>query len=494
MNGRILICGWCLLGIVVSPAIAQQGQAGKAPQLRAEAVSQNVDALVRQLSVARRRLSGLGRQHPLYEASRRRVAELEAELRSLSSDGEGGSSPLPTKQQPSLVAQQSGPVTSAVRSQESIKPLISEKSFELVGGWLLPSAGAGGKGLGFSRAGLYLEHGAGKERQLYTFGHGGSKDTHVLKVSLDHYGSDPRKRFSWPVAEPIKLLANTHTIKSNDAYTLCRPNPGGALLTTGRVFYATDPANWGGPWMNWYTSPGRPTPTMAVEKHVDRRQVYGGGFCTIPKWFADQYLDGRDFGVGFGGYQSGQTSSPGPTLFVCDRPADHARQLTNCIELLAYRWGGGKGEREERPADYGTPLWGPMVENGTGWWQADMVIAGPVWVDTPRLTGLCYWSVQGLGDLDYNLQDVAFSNNRRIRLYVYDPTDFAQVIAGALRPYQVRGRFYEWDLPFDKDAGARRWPIGAHWDPEDQLLYMSYQNSGAGQYDIPPAVVIYRLP
>lgn len=373
------------------------------------------------------------------------------------------------------------------------KTLITPDAFEFVGGWRLPSKGAGGRGLGFARGGLFVEHVGEDERQLYIYGHSQAKECHVLSVSRRQIGHDVEQRLSWPVAMPLRLLPRTHTIQGNVPYAICRPNPDGPLLSTGRVFYATEPKWWTGPWMNWYDEAEETTQALSVARSVDRRQVFGGGFCTVPGWFADRYLDGRDFGVGYGGYQSGQTSSPGPSLLVAHRPSDFATQLDGCLELLGYRWGGGKGEREQRPADYTRPLWGPATEGDQGWWQADKVIAGPAWIDTDGRTGLCYWSIQGLGELDYNLQDTAFSKKRRVRLYVYDPSMLAEVAAGRLRPHQVRGDYYEWPLPFDDSPNANRWPIGAYWDAQDQLLYMAYRNSGGGKYEVPPVVVLYRI-
>ncbi|TWU44347.1 hypothetical protein Q31b_18830 [Novipirellula aureliae] len=448
------------------------------------------ESFVLKLRLARLRAETFGRNHPQYEQAQKYVRDLESQLQIASEPPVQSAEPIDasTNRVTSKFA-----ATKPKQDVKIAKSVVTSDSFQIVGGWQLPSQGAGGKGLGYSRGGLYVEHGVGSERSLFTFGHQQSSECHVLEVSLKEIGTDTNDRLAWPVAKPIKLLKGSHTIADNNPYSLCRPNPGGAFLTTGRVYYATDPGNWIGPWMNWFDETNNMTTPMAVESHVNRRQVFGGGFCEIPSWYAKQFLEGRKFGVGFGGYRSGQGSSPGPTFFAADWPTDQAKKLNNCVELLSFQWGGGKDRREERPADYTKPLWGPAVENGIGWWQGDEVIAGPVWVDTPDVTGLCYWSVQGLGALNYNLQTTVASRERRVRLYVYDPADLAQVARGEVRPYQVRGSYFEWDLPFDDGPNASRWPIGAYWDADDQLLYISYQNSGGGQFEIPPAVVVYRI-
>ena len=472
--------------------------------------SDQVRALVQRLKLAKSQASVLGRKHPQYDAVQRQLAELERELELLRDPDSEAMRNAPVDRSSGRTASEvsaSGnqdtktpvgesrlkTVGNKVSARLITKPMLAPWHLKPIGGWKFPSEGAGGKGLGFSRGGMYVEHGSGKDRLLYVYGHQQAKECHLLKVSLAEMGSDTSRRLDWPSAVPVRLLKGTHTISHNSPYNLCRPHADGPLLTTGRVFYATQAEHFVGPWMNWFDEADGTTLPLAVDRSVDRRPTFGGGFCTIPAWFADEYLDGRDFGVGFGGYESGQGSSPGPSLFVADRPANNAAKLDRCLELLSFRWGGGKAEREERPDDYKKPLWGPPTEGGIGWWQADTVAAGPVWIDTPDVTGLCYWSVQGLGDLDYRLQSTTFSREIRVRLYVYDPNQLANVARGELRPHQVRGSYFEWDLPFDDGPNAVRWPIGAYWDAKDQLLYVSYQNSGGGQYEIPPVVVVYRV-
>lgn len=482
--------------------------------------SDQIRDLVQRLRVARAQASALGRKHPQYELAQQQLSELEQQLERLR-DPDGGrdsereqDSAIPRQESGKRPLGRSASVTSPtgnvtaekplgngaqgggvlnVSTRVISKPLLAPRHLKAIGGWKFPAAGAGGKGLGFSRGGMYVEHGSDKDRLLYVYGHQQAKECHLLKVSLAEMGSDTSRRLDWPSAEPVRLLKGTHTISRNSPYSLCRPNENGPLLTTGRVFYATKAEHFVGPWMNWFDEADGTTVPLAVDRSVDRRPTFGGGFCTIPAWFADEFLDGRDFGIGFGGYESGQGSSPGPSLFVADRPKNLATKLDRCLELLSFRWGGGKAEREERPDDYKKPLWGPPTEDGIGWWQADKVIAGPVWIDTPDLTGLCYWSVQGLGDLEYRLQSTTFSRERRVRLYVYDPNTLANVARGEVRPHQVRASYFEWELPFDDGPNAVRWPIGAYWDAKDQLLYVSYQKSGGGRYEVPPVVVVYRI-
>jgi hypothetical protein len=219
--------------------------------------------------------------------------------------------------------------------------------------------------------------------------------------------------------------------------------------------------------------------------------VFGGGFVDVPKWFADEYFDGNDFGVGLGGYRSGQGSPAGPSLAVIARPAEGQPVIEGGKVLLHFPWGGDATQREQRPADYTKPLFGPAADGDLGYWQADEVVGGPIWIDTDEAHGLCYLSIQGIGEIEYSLQKPTFSNERRIRLYVYDPADLARVARNELLPHEVRGRFYEWEPPWGWDVASGAWPGGMHWD--GTRLYVAYQKSGAEQYDRPPVIAVYEL-
>jgi len=490
-----------LLFMLWNGALGQSTEVTSTSKAQASQVFENskISALEMRIAYLRQISEVIGEAHPNFSATHQSLNSLQNQLTQLKGESAAtikldGVGKQESANGATSSAAQSGALPPVRRARPArMKPVVTDKSFELLGGWQLSSAGLAGKGLGFARGGLYVEPTRGKERLLYTYGHAQASDLYRLKVSLDNYGSDIKLKHSWPTAQPAGRVEQSHVIDSNQPRNVCRPNAGGPMLSTGRVFYATEPGNWVGPWMNWFDDNNTPRIQVAVEPHVDRRQVFGGGFCTVPEWFANEFLAGREFGVGLGGYQSGQGSSPGPSLFVAKRPEDNSSKLHDAIELIGFPWNGSAKAREQRPPDYTTPLWGPAAESGVGWWQADEIVAGPVWIDTPQLTGLCYWSVQGLGKLDYALQDTAFSHDRRVRLYVYDPAMLAEVSQGLRKPQQVRGDFYEWSLPFDTDQNADRWPIGAYWVSGDQLLYMVYKNSGSGQYEVPPAVVIYRI-
>src|SRR5690606_36329234 len=110
------------------------------------------------------------------------------------------------------------------------------------------------------------------------------------------------------------------------------------LLVSGRDIYATgpQPAEWLVT-VQWGAS-------IKVEKAIAvgglNAARYGGGFCTIPKWFADKYCGGNTIGIGMGGYESGQNSAHSPCLAAYgDAPLK---------VLMQSNFGAPKENREQR--------------------------------------------------------------------------------------------------------------------------------------------------
>ncbi len=386
------------------------------------------------------------------------------------------------------------------------RPMVTPSDFKLIGGWKVNDVGAGGSGMGYDvgNGNMFVEHGSGDTRYITMPGKSNQTALHRFSVSLSNLGTDPIQHTTWPLTTPVQLMeqANHPACGAQLIGGVTRPN-GVKYLTSGRVGYASEPYAWIGPWMSWVDEKtGLATAPLSVPKNVNDRAGYGEGFVDIPRWFADAYLEGRNFGVGKGGYRSGQNSCPGPSLFVCDRPVDGQTALTNATPLIRYLWTGSlsveqmKASRPKRPADYGTPLWGPPVENGEGWTQADECHGGWFWVDTPTKQGLCSIMLQGLGNLNYGLQDDTFSTTRRLRLYTYSPQELISVIQGKKQPYQTTpNAFYEWPHPFfpNQDHMYRSWPSSIFYDPVDNYLYVSYQFSGGQQYESTPVICVYSI-
>lgn len=368
--------------------------------------------------------------------------------------------------------------------------LPSQSQLVGVGGWQMQP----GVGAGFSRGGLYVER---RDQRISFFMAGGSPNLHQqfqFETQVEPLGSMGSDQKAWPVAVKVKALDNGHLDARCDFYLgrgVCRPN-GNQLLFSSYSSYAATTKSMRGPWMSWVDETNGPTSVLAVPESVNRRQVFGGGFVTIPQWFANKYLDGRNFGIGHGGYLSGQGSSLGPTLLVADRPTDGEAMVENATVLLEFAsLDGDPTQMERRPGDYSNGMWVPEPdETGLGY-GCDTVTAGPVWIDTPTMSGLCYWTVQGIGELDYALQRMGFSMHLRTRMYCYSPETLSEVATGQILPSAARATITEWTNPFDTSEDTAHYPCGAYWDDQEQFLYVSYYNAGNHQYEPPPVVVRY---
>ena len=400
------------------------------------------------------------------------------------------------------------------------RPLVQASDFVLLGGWRLSSVGAGGTGLSFPQGmfggTMLIEHGSGTIRYCTLMGHTPGYQGHKMSIDLAQADPDASHRTTtWPIASPVRLLDNfihadcyTNTGSPSvhpdfDQMGICRPN-GNHYLTSGRAFYATDsepPYNRSqiGPFLTWSDADASGAYTsVAVPSGVNNMPAFGGGFLDVPPWFADAYLGGRNFGVGLGGYQSGQGSSAGPALFVCDRPTDGQTVLTNATTLIKAQWQGGvlspdemRASRAKRPPDYAHPegdyTFGPQPLNGVGYWAADH-IGGNFWVDTPTKQGFCCLFFRGVGTLDYLAQIATFCTDRRLTLNVWAPQTLAQVAQGQLIPTEACAASHSTE-PFvhpwfgnatsntSTGANSGYWPQCVGYDPIDNLVYVALQDS-----------------
>jgi hypothetical protein len=369
------------------------------------------------------------------------------------------------------------------------KALPSQAVLVPNGGWQTqPAVGAG-----YSTGGLYVEY---NDQRIYFFTGSNPNQRQQLKFwsQVAPLGSMNSNQKAWPIAEKVIAMENGHPDAKCEFFVgrgVCRPN-GKQLLFSSYSSYAAGSRTAGGPWLSWVDETNGPTGVLAVPQIVDRRQVFGGGFVTVPQWFADKYLNGRNFGVGHGGYFSGQGSSLGPTLFVAERPADGDAILKNATVLLEFAsLDGDPTKMERRPGDYSNGLWAPDPdEDGLGY-SCGTVTAGPVWIDTPTMSGLCYWAVQGTGKLDYSLQRMGASKYLRTRMYCYSPETLSKVATGQIPPMSARATITEWINPFDKTENTVHYPCGAYWDVTDKCLYIAYYNAGSDQYEPQPVVVRY---
>jgi len=357
------------------------------------------------------------------------------------------------------------------------KQLITPSMLTFVGGFRVPRATGEYSGIYHNECGAYVERDGDKFTITLTSRERTTVTTYSGNISQASPRTDSYRNTVWPLLQHESI----RRIKIDHAESLAAWKHNGRWIASGQDGYATN---------NFYTPFLRFANGDYVSTNVaGGKQVFGGGFVKIPDWFADQYLDGKTFGIGKGGYKSGQGSCPGPSLAVLSDPND---QEVQSVVLLRKKWNGTEQEREYRIPDYGTPLYGPPVDsNGNGYWSV-ATACQPAWIDTPTHSGLFYWQMRGIGDLDYSCQCPGFSNRRGMAVYVYNPADLAAVAKGHASPVTTRAEIMEsWKSAWGFSEHPATWVIGSTWD--GQYLYLVYKQASDGRYDRMPCVAIYRI-
>jgi len=350
------------------------------------------------------------------------------------------------------------------------RALLEASQLRRVGGWRVDPDVRSGKSMAYSEGGidffdgqLWLSHHAhldavGRFKIPETMGTGDDVNAWPLLKATDYVVSEWR----------VQGGANTMGVHQLDART---------LLVSARSGYATPPTS--DPWLQRFDLTSRRW-LPPLKPRQARIQHHAGGFCRVPRWFADEHFGGRTVGLCAGGYESGQGSSMGPALTVVDRET-----LTDGLCLLSYPWAGPKEKRERRPADYDPSGlgWALAPDGDVGYWSVESQRGGGAWIDTGTCHGLVYFIRQGRGRLEYKLQTECFSRDRLSRLYIYDPADLAKVAAGELEPFEVSGTVTDWEEP-----GVAR---GATWDGKRLYVFQEATwKSGVERY---PSIHVFEV-
>ena len=366
------------------------------------------------------------------------------------------------------------------------KPLLTPADLELVGGWRVPAAARqpGHRSIAWGNGGL-ADRAEGTSLKFYTTHHAHLGGPIQEFVADEGPGAAEEPATNWPILRVGEFLGDLYQPARDANPNAAKPDctgvffDGDRVITTGRAGYAAPPPQ--GPFL---CVEGR-----AYGVEGGSPQLLGGGLCDIPQWFADRYLEGKSLGVGFGGYCSGQGSSTGPSLFACSR---RLSESTPAIPLLRFGPLGttDKPLRERRPADYSNAanVWSLDPDGDVGYWAADRVRAGPVWIDGERAAGVCYWTIQGRGRLEYARQTETFGETTAIRLYVYSPKDLAEVAQGLKQPHEPRGAFHDWDT--DAVPGSIR---GACWLPQSRTVFLLMAAAVPAGAERMPVIVAYRI-
>lgn len=367
------------------------------------------------------------------------------------------------------------------------KQLFSTSDLQLIGGWRVPAApNASGNTMAFTSGGSigFIKDSQGTiHLYLPDFGGGGIRE--FIAPTLGDAAVDPSK---WPLLALGSYIGGTaDPIRQANAASGSMPiqgilAEGNKLTITARAVYAAPVPVNGCVDQADITNPAAPVISGPFLKL--NAQAFAGGLTRIPQAFSDQYLSGKTLGVGLGGYCSGQGSTAGPSLLVASEDFSQTQILLQFGDFAT----PDKTHRENRPPDY-VPItgWGPGPNGDVGYWAADRVTAGPVWIDTPTKHGLLYWSLQGTGMLDYTRQTETFGAGTAWRTYTYDPADIAAVAKGLKQPYEPRGKFSDWSgSPYGQ-------PRGAYWDQDSQVLYVLLRWSWLNGTERLPTIAAYKV-
>jgi hypothetical protein len=366
------------------------------------------------------------------------------------------------------------------------KAVLTLADFELIGGWRVPAATIQPdfRTLAWGNGGLAARV-DGTALRFYTTHHNHAGGPVQELIPHERPGAANRPVTAWPLLDVGEHLGDLYRVVRESHPDTAQPECTGVFLdgprviTTGRAAYAVPPPE--GPFLC--------VDGKACGVEGGSPQLLGGGLCDIPQWFADRFLEGKSLGVGLGGYCSGQGSSVGPSLFACARTLSES---TPAQPLLRFGLLGttDKTLRERRPPDYhnAADVWSLDPDGDVGYWAADRVLAGPVWIETEKKAGVCYWVLQGCDKLEYARQTETFGETAKVRLYVYAPRDLADVAQGRKRPHEPRGTFVEWSS--GRVPGTVR---GACWVPRTQMLYLLVANAYQDGEEQLPVIAAYRI-
>jgi len=330
------------------------------------------------------------------------------------------------------------------------RTLLTAAQLVRVGGWRVDPYVRNGKSMAYSEGGIDVRNGH------FWLSHHAHLDA-VARFEIPQSMGIGNDINAWPVLKATDYVASKWRVQGGAVTMGVHQLDAQTLLVSARSDYATPPTSE--PWLQRFDLRSRQW-LAPLKPEGAQIQHHAGGFCRIPKWFAEEHFGGRTLGLCAGGYESGQGSSMGPALTAVDRET-----LTDGLPLLSYPWVGEKAQREQRPADYDPKGlgWALEPEGKIGYWSVETQQGGGAWVDTGKYHGLVYFIRQGRGRLDYKLQTECFSKDRLSRLYIYDPADLAKVATGELEPFEPRAIVTDWHEP-----GVAR---GATWDGKHLFVF-----------------------
>jgi|GEM_PF-2060130 len=370
-------------------------------------------------------------------------------------------------------------------------PGFTPSMLKFIGGYRIPPMWYGGKSIAFSPGGLTGRHEAGAVQRMWMTHH--AQNIAVAEfiapttrgANLSQVNIGPNWTYhptaQWPIATEVRVFDVYQSQRGRDGAAEVKGVhwDGTRLLCSGLSWYNTTFA-----FPHFLVQVNVDANPPIVERSISpgiNQQAFGGGFVSIPQDFADQYCGGNTVGLSRGGYQSGQGSSPSPTLAAYgDSP----------IKILqAADWNCPKEQRERRDNNYenGLITWQPNPDGNVGYWGVDRVQAN-AWIKTSTVNALVFIVLQPVGPMDYAKQGEVFTDNTQMRMYVYEAAQLAEVAMGTRLPHDVRGVWYELpDIPFTR-------PNGMWFDAETELLSIVYKNGWSdGGSEMYPVVLEFEI-
>ncbi len=245
--------------------------------------------------------------------------------------------------------------------------------------------------------------------------------------------------------------------------------PDGSYLAALMSDYATTSTSWN----NLLRSSNGPT---TYNPFPGERQVYGCFIGFVPDTLLP-YVGTRTMWGAGRGYNSGQTSTCGPSLYLFD--PDDPSDAVSIFRHPNFDYNADPSKVQTRPATYTGALWNGLTPN---YWQADRVES----VMLHRKYGYVIVAAFGEGPLDYGSQNYNLAPTTA--LYMGQIT-LANIIAAIQSPPGVG----ELHVP-SWTAWPHAWPRGM-WITNDGRIHTCNPNAwNAGGPENYPSISVYELP
>ncbi len=414
-------------------------------------------------------------------------------------------SPATDNKTPSINAGSNNDQISAPSDDPLAKKVIDQNDFEYIGAFLLPTTDGGQWSTSYGMTGLAHRYVNGK-LQFFTGSHVYSGG---LIYEIDYPGTT--KVAPYPQAKVVKYWGDVYSGKKwtdGEGGGAGGAGLGGGVWTYG-LYYDESLKRLYRNYGHWYNAENPYNPSMGYSdiddqtgvatgigawRMKDRPEKYArGGVMPIPQWFVDKYTNGKNLGIGFGGYFSiTNSASLGLALAAINHPDIAKNPDKSSLEntpMMGFPISApDRGHRNtDYKSEYDGGKWNP--ENGVGYWTwSDEQYGAARWIETPTKHGVIFISMLGQGRVWYETSD-RHQERRSITWFSIDPKDLADSAQGKKKEYEVQPK-YEWMDPNITFGNSN----GISYDPTTKRLYvlMAYQQK-IGCCESYPYVYVYQI-